>query len=142
MKRIVWSDYNRAGSPLLEIVSEPDLFSPEEVFAYLTSLRNSLVYAGISACDMEKGQLRCDANISVRPEGQQELGTKVELKNLNTISGVKNGVEYEIKRQIRALEKGEEIFRKHEGGTLSRNILLLCAQKKWLMITGIFLIRI
>ena len=103
-------DYNRAGSPLLEIVSEPDLFSPEEVFAYLTSLRNSLVYAGISACDMEKGQLRCDANISVRPEGQKELGTKVELKNLNTISGVKNGVEYEIKRQIRALEKGEEIF--------------------------------
>ncbi len=102
-------DYNRAGSPLLEIVSEPDLFSPEETFAYLTSLRNSLIYAGISSCDMEKGQLRCDANISVRPVGEKALGTKVELKNLNTISGVKNGVEYEIKRQIKAIEQGEEI---------------------------------
>ena len=103
-------DYNRAGSPLLEIVSEPDLFSPEEVFAYLTSLRNSLVSAGISPCDMEKGQLRCDANASIRPVGTTELGTKVELKNLNTISGVKQGVEYEIRRQKRALENGEEIF--------------------------------
>ena len=103
-------DYNRAGSPLLEIVSEPDLFSPEETFAYLTSLRNSLIYAGISACDMEKGQLRCDANISVRPIGTEKLGTKVELKNLNTISGVKNGVEYEIKRQTKAIEAGEEIL--------------------------------
>ena len=103
-------DYNRAGSPLLEIVSEPDLFSPEETFAYLTSLRNSLIYTGISSCDMEKGQLRCDANISIRPVGTEKLGTKVELKNLNTISGVKNGVEYEIKRQIKAMEQGEEIF--------------------------------
>ena len=99
-------DYNRAGSPLLEIVSEPDLSSPDEVFAYLTSLRNSLVYAGISDCDMEKGQMRCDANVSVRPVGQKELGTKVELKNLNTISGVRNGVEYEIQRQTSVLREG------------------------------------
>ena len=103
-------DYNRAGSPLLEIVSEPDMHSPDEVFAYLTSLRHSLVAAGISACDMEKGQLRCDANISVRPKGTETLGTKVELKNLNTISGVRNGVEYEIRRQIRAIEDGETII--------------------------------
>ncbi|MFL2938779.1 MAG: Asp-tRNA(Asn)/Glu-tRNA(Gln) amidotransferase subunit GatB [Opitutales bacterium] len=103
-------DYNRAGSPLLEIVSEPDLFSPDEVFAYLTSLRNSLVSAGISSCDMEKGQLRCDANISIRPEGTKTLGTKVELKNLNTISGVRNGVEYEIRRQTKVLNEGGEIF--------------------------------
>ncbi len=102
-------DFNRAGSPLLEIVSEPDLFSPEEVFAYLTSLRNSLVYAGISDCDMEKGQLRCDANVSVRPVGTKTLGTKVELKNLNTISGVRNGVEYEIKRQTSVLREGGTI---------------------------------
>jgi len=102
-------DYNRAGSPLLEIVSEPDMYSPEETFSFLTSLRNSLIYAGISSCDMEKGQLRCDANISVRPVGTKTLGTKVELKNLNTISGVKNGVEYEIKRQIKAIEEKEEI---------------------------------
>ncbi len=99
-------DFNRAGSPLLEIVSEPDLFSPEEVFAYLTSLRNSLVYAGISDCDMEKGQLRCDANVSIRPVGSEKLGTKVELKNLNTISGVRNGVEYEINRQTSVLQEG------------------------------------
>jgi len=103
-------DYNRAGCPLLEIVSEPDMHSPDEVFAYLTSLRNSLVAAGISACDMEKGQLRCDANISVRPRGETKLGTKVELKNLNTISGVRNGVEYEIRRQIRAIEEGTPII--------------------------------
>ena len=102
-------DYNRAGCPLLEIVSEPDLFSPDEVFAYLTSLRNSLVSAGISDCDMEKGQLRCDANISVRPAGTDTLGTKVEIKNLNTISGVRNGVEYEIKRQTKAMLDGEDI---------------------------------
>jgi len=102
-------DYNRAGCPLLEIVSEPDLFSPDEVFAYLTSLRNSLVSAGISDCDMEKGQLRCDANISVRPVGTHTLGTKVEIKNLNTISGVRNGVEYEIKRQTKAMLEGEDI---------------------------------
>jgi len=102
-------DYNRAGCPLLEIVSEPDLFSPDEVFAYLTSLRNSLVSAGISDCDMEKGQLRCDANISVRPVGTDTLGTKVEIKNLNTISGVRNGVEYEIKRQTKAMLEGEDI---------------------------------
>ncbi|MEK9772053.1 MAG: Asp-tRNA(Asn)/Glu-tRNA(Gln) amidotransferase subunit GatB [Opitutae bacterium] len=103
-------DYNRAGCPLLEIVSEPDMHTPDEVFAYLTSLRNSLVAAGISACDMEKGQLRCDANISVRPKGENTLGTKVELKNLNTISGVRNGVEYEIRRQIRAIEEGTPII--------------------------------
>lgn len=103
-------DYNRAGCPLLEIVSEPDLYSPEEVFAYLTSLRNSLVSAEISPCDMEKGQLRCDANISIRPVGTSTLGTKVELKNLNTISGVKNGVEYEIRRQTKALNEGETII--------------------------------
>ncbi len=102
-------DFNRAGSPLLEIVSEPDLFSPDEVFAYLTCLRNCLVYAAISNCDMEKGQMRCDANVSVRPVGESELGTKVELKNLNTISGVRNGVEYEIKRQIAVIREGGTI---------------------------------
>lgn len=102
-------DYNRAGSALLEIVSEPDLFSPDEVFAYLNSLRNSIVYAEISDCDMEKGQMRCDANVSVRPVGESELGTKVELKNLNTISGVRNGVEYEIKRQSSVLRDGGTI---------------------------------
>ena len=102
-------DYNRAGVPLMEIVSEPDLYSVEEVVAYLNALRQSMVAAGISDCDMEKGQMRCDANVSVRPKGSQKLGTRAELKNLNSISGVRNAVSYEIKRQIRALERGETI---------------------------------
>ncbi len=99
-------DYNRAGTPLIEIVTEPDIYSAEEAFAFLTCLRRVLVYAGISDCDMEKGQLRCDANISIRPEGSQALGTKVELKNLNSISGVRNGVAYEIARQKQVLAEG------------------------------------
>lgn len=102
-------DYNRAGAPLCEIVTEPDLHTSDEVFAFLTALRNNIVTAGLSDCDMEKGQLRCDANISVRPKGQEKLGTKVELKNMNTISGVRNAVAYEIKRQIHAVTSGETI---------------------------------
>jgi aspartyl-tRNA(Asn)/glutamyl-tRNA(Gln) amidotransferase subunit B len=102
-------DFNRAGTPLIEIVSEPDMHSPDEVFAYLTALRTCLVAAGISDCDMEKGQLRCDANVSVRLRGETKLGTKVELKNLNSISGVRNGVEFEIKRQIQCVQKAERI---------------------------------
>jgi aspartyl-tRNA(Asn)/glutamyl-tRNA(Gln) amidotransferase subunit B len=102
-------DYNRAGAPLIEIVSEPDMHNSDEVFAYLTALRTNLVAAGISDCDMEKGQLRCDANVSVRPKGETKLGTKVELKNLNSFSGVRHGVDFEIKRQIQCLQKGERI---------------------------------
>ena len=79
-------DYNRAGTPLMEIVTEPVLRSADEAFAFLTSLRQSLIHAGISDCDMEKGQMRCDANISIRRTGETKLGTKVELKNLNSIS--------------------------------------------------------
>ena len=103
-------DFNRAGVPLLEIVSLPDLRSADEAFAYLTSLKIHLSCAGISDCDMEKGQMRCDANISIRPKGQKELGTKVELKNLNSISGVKNGIAYEIVRQQKVLEQGGRVI--------------------------------
>ncbi|OHE71244.1 MAG: glutaminyl-tRNA synthase (glutamine-hydrolyzing) subunit B [Verrucomicrobia bacterium GWC2_42_7] len=103
-------DYNRAGTPLIEIVTEPDMHNADEVFAFLKSLRMHLLYAGISDCDMEKGQMRCDANISVRPKGERKLGTKVELKNLNSISGVCNGVSFEIKRQIESLESGQRIL--------------------------------
>lgn len=102
-------DYNRAGAALIEIVTEPDLYSADEAFAFLTALRRLMIYAGISDCDMEKGQLRCDANISIRPVGQTSLGTKVELKNLNSISGVRDGIAYEIRRQVRALETGAAI---------------------------------
>jgi aspartyl-tRNA(Asn)/glutamyl-tRNA(Gln) amidotransferase subunit B len=99
-------DYNRAGTPLMELVSEPAMHSGDEAYAFLTSLRNTLVYGGISDCDMEKGQMRCDANISIRPVGETKLGTKVELKNLNSISFVRDGIEHEIKRQIAVLESG------------------------------------
>ncbi len=102
-------DYNRAGTPLMEIVTEPVMHSPEEAFAFLTALKQAMIYAGISDCDMEKGQLRCDANISIRPAGETKLGVKVELKNLNSITGVRNGIEFEINRQIRAVEKGESL---------------------------------
>lgn len=102
-------DFNRAGAALIEIVTEPDMSNADEVFAFLTSLRNHLLYADISDCDMEKGQLRCDANVSVRPVGSTTLGTKVEIKNLNSISGVRNGVEYEIKRQIQHIREGGRI---------------------------------
>ncbi|MDX2112104.1 MAG: Asp-tRNA(Asn)/Glu-tRNA(Gln) amidotransferase subunit GatB [Verrucomicrobiota bacterium] len=103
-------DLNRAGVPLLEIVTEPDMHNGDECFAFLTALRMILTQAGLSDCDMEKGQMRCDANISVRPVGESKLGTKVELKNLNTITGVRNGVEYEIKRQSALCREG----RRHE----------------------------
>ncbi len=102
-------DFNRAGTPLMEIVSEPAMHSPDEAFAYLTALRTVMIYAGISDCDMEKGQLRCDANISIRPKGEQKLGTKVELKNLNSISFVRDGISHEIKRQIALLSSGGKI---------------------------------
>ncbi len=102
-------DYNRAGTPLMEIVSDPAMHSAEEAFAYLTSLRATMIYGGISDCDMEKGQLRCDANISIRPVGETKLGTKVELKNLNSISFVRDGIAHEIKRQIAVLERGGTI---------------------------------
>ncbi len=102
-------DFNRAGTPLMEIVSEPDIDSPEEAAAYLNSLRQILVYSGVSDADMEKGQMRCDVNISVRPKTQEELGTKIELKNLNSVSAVRRSIHYEIDRQIGELDAGNTI---------------------------------
>jgi aspartyl-tRNA(Asn)/glutamyl-tRNA(Gln) amidotransferase subunit B len=113
-------DYNRAGTPLMEIVSEPAMHTAEEAYAYLTSLRQTMIYGGISDCDMEKGQLRCDANISIRPAGETGLGTKVELKNLNSISFVRDGIAHEIKRQISVAESGGTIVqetRDYDGQT-------------------------
>ncbi len=99
-------DFNRAGTPLMEIVSEPEMSSPDEAFAYLTALKEILIYGGISDCDMEKGQVRCDVNVSVRPRGQKELGRKIEIKNMNTFSGARRALEYEAKRQIETIERG------------------------------------
>lgn len=100
-------DFNRAGTPLIEIVSQPDITSAEEAFACLTSLKQILIYGGVSDADMEKGQLRCDCNVSVRPEAQVELGAKIEIKNLNSISGVRRALAFEIRRQVGVLERGE-----------------------------------
>ncbi|MBI5872757.1 MAG: Asp-tRNA(Asn)/Glu-tRNA(Gln) amidotransferase subunit GatB [Candidatus Omnitrophica bacterium] len=102
-------DFNRAGTPLLEIVSEPDLHSPEDAYVYLSDLKLALQYIGVSDCDMEKGSLRCDANISVRPVGQIKLGTKAELKNMNSFKAVRTALEFEFKRQVKSLEAGERI---------------------------------
>ena len=103
-------DFNRAGTPLMEIVSEPEIETPEEAFAYLTSLQQILIYGGVSDADMEKGQLRCDCNVSVRPEGQAGLGVKIEIKNMNSISGVRRALAYEIERQSDAVQRGETLI--------------------------------
>jgi aspartyl-tRNA(Asn)/glutamyl-tRNA(Gln) amidotransferase subunit B len=108
-------DFNRAGTPLMEVVSQPEIASPEEAFAYLTSLKQILIYGGVSGADMEKGQLRCDCNVSVRPDSQAEFGAKTEIKNMNSISGVRRALAYEIKRQIAALERGERLEQETRG---------------------------
>lgn len=100
-------DFNRAGVPLLEIVSEPDLRGADMAQAYLNALVEVLVQGGVSDCDMEKGMLRCDVNVSVRPKGSETLGAKIEIKNMNTFSGVRRALEYEIPRQIAAVSRGE-----------------------------------
>jgi len=102
-------DFNRAGHPLMEIVSEPDMTSPEEAYAYLQELRQILLYAGVSYCNLEEGNMRCDVNVSVRPEGQKVLGTRAELKNLNSFHGVLNSLHYEVKRQAELLDRGEKV---------------------------------
>jgi aspartyl-tRNA(Asn)/glutamyl-tRNA(Gln) amidotransferase subunit B len=102
-------DLNRTGVPLAEIVSEPDLRSPEEAYQYLTRLKEIILYSGVSDCNMEEGSLRCDANISVRPRGQKEFGTKTEVKNVNSFRFIREALEYEIERHIGVLESGGKI---------------------------------
>jgi len=102
-------DYNRCGTPLVEIVSEPDMRAPEEAHAYLTALKQVLLYCKISDCNMEEGSLRCDANVSVRPRGQLKFGQKVEVKNLNSFRYLQKALEYEIRRQVEVLESGGNV---------------------------------
>lgn len=102
-------DFNRAGVPLLEIVSEPDITSADMAYEYLNALKDILVYGGVSDCDMEKGMVRCDVNVSVRPKGTTELGAKIEIKNMNSFSGVRRAAEYEIQRQIEVVSKGGKL---------------------------------
>ena len=102
-------DYNRAGSPLLEIVSMPDMRSPDEAYAYLTEIKRLMRWVGASNCDMEKGELRVDVNISLRPKGQEEFGTRAEIKNLNSFKGVREALIYEINRQTEILNGGGQV---------------------------------
>jgi len=103
-------DFNRAGVPLMEIVSEPDITGADMAYAYLNTLTDILHQGGVSDCDMEKGMVRCDVNVSVRPEGSAQLGAKIEIKNMNSFSGVRRALEYEIPRQIEAVSRGEKLI--------------------------------
>ncbi len=123
-------DFNRAGTPLMEIVTQPEIVSPEEAFAFLTSLKQILIYGGVSDADMEKGQLRCDCNISVRPELQAEFGAKIEIKNMNSISGVRRALAFEIGRQTEALERGERLRQETRGWDDGRGETFLMRTKE------------
>ena len=118
-------DLNRTGVPLIEIVSEPDIATPDEAYEYLTRLKEIILYTGVSDCNMEEGSLRCDANVSVRPRGQKEFGTKAEIKNVNSFRFIREAIEYEIGRQIDVIESGGKItqetrlYNSNEGKTYS-----------------------
>ncbi|HEX4319663.1 MAG TPA: Asp-tRNA(Asn)/Glu-tRNA(Gln) amidotransferase subunit GatB [Acidobacteriaceae bacterium] len=103
-------DLNRCGTPLVEIVSEPDLRTPDEAYEYLTKLKEILLYAAVSDCNMEEGSLRCDANVSVMPRGSKTFGTKVEVKNVNSFRYIRSALEYEIERQIEVVESGGRVI--------------------------------
>jgi aspartyl-tRNA(Asn)/glutamyl-tRNA(Gln) amidotransferase subunit B len=102
-------DLNRCGTPLVEIVSEPDIRTPDEAYEYLTRLKEILLYTGVSDCNMEEGSLRCDANVSVRPRGQEKFGTKAEVKNVNSFRFIRAALEYEIERQVELIESGGRV---------------------------------
>src|SRR5437867_3743915 len=102
-------DLNRSGVPLIEIVSEPDIASPDEAYEYLTRLKEIILYTGVSDCNMEEGSLRCDANASVRPRGEKEFGTKTEIKNVNSFRFIREALGYEIERQIELIESGSKV---------------------------------
>jgi len=103
-------DFNRAGTPLVEIVTEPDIRSPEEAKEYMMALRNLILYLDVSDCSMEEGSLRCDGNVSVRKSGEEKIGTKTEIKNLNSFKFLQKGLEYEVKRQAKILEDGGKVI--------------------------------
>src|SRR5207237_4780410 len=99
-----------AAIPLREIISEPDISTAAMAYDYLNSIKDILIYGGVSDCDMEKGMVRCDVNVSVRPKGATELGAKIEIKNMNSFSGVRRALEYEIPREIDVLKKGGKLI--------------------------------
>jgi aspartyl-tRNA(Asn)/glutamyl-tRNA(Gln) amidotransferase subunit B len=123
-------DYNRQGTPLIEIVSEPDIRTANEAYAYLEKLKSIIQYTEVSDCKMEEGSLRCDANISIRPVGQEEFGTKTELKNLNSFNFVRKGIEYETKRQEEVVRAGGEIQQETRRYDEATNTTLLMRVKE------------
>jgi len=123
-------DLNRTGIPLLEIVTEPDIGSPQEAYDYLVKLKSILGYLKVSDCDMEKGSLRCDANISVREKGETRLGTKVELKNMNTFKGVRLALEHEVKRQVSGVGSGEKIVQETRLWDADRSMTIAMRSKE------------
>lgn len=117
-------DYNRAGVPLLEIVSEPDMRTSEEAYQYVSKLRELMLWLGISDCKMEQGSLRCDANVSVRPLGQRELGTRTEVKNMNSLRSIRDAIDSEVERQIQVLEEGGTIVQETRGWDENRSLTI------------------
>ncbi|HYG59924.1 MAG TPA: Asp-tRNA(Asn)/Glu-tRNA(Gln) amidotransferase subunit GatB [Symbiobacteriaceae bacterium] len=123
-------DYNRAGVPLIEIVSEPDIRSAEEALAYLNMVRSIIKYCGVSDVKMEEGSMRCDVNISLRPMGSEKYGTRAELKNVNSFSAVARGIEYEIKRQTQILEAGGEVDQETRSWREARGVSVTLRSKE------------
>lgn len=123
-------DYNRTGVPLIEIVSEPDIRSPEEAAAYLEKLKAIIQYTGISDCKMQEGSLRCDANVSVRPVGQKEFGTRTELKNMNSFKALQKALDYEIERQIEVIEEGGRVVQETRSWDEARGVTMPLRSKE------------
>ena len=131
-------DYNRSGVPLIEIVSEPDMRSAEEVIAYLEKLRLIIQYLGASDCKLNEGSMRADVNLSVREMGAPEFGTRTEMKNLNSFKAIARAIEGERARQIELIEEGKRLFRRPEDGMTIKNHLTQCVPKKMPRIIVIF----
>ena len=135
-------DFNRSGVPLVEIVSEPDMRSSEEVIAYLEKLRTIIQYLGASDCKLQEGSMRADVNLSVREVGTQEFGTRTEMKNLNSFKAIARAIEGERERQIELIEEGNPLSRRRDDGMTIKNHLMPCVPKKMLRIIVIFRNRI
>ena len=131
-------DLNRCGTPLIEIVSEPDMRTPDEAYEYLTRLKEIMLYTGVSDCNMEEGSLRCDANVSVRPRGQEKFGTKAEVKNVNSFRFIRAALEYEIERQIEIVSNpAAASFRKRASITPTKAAPTPCVPRSRLTTTAI-----
>jgi len=129
-RKVSYVDFNRTGVPLMEIVSEPDLHSADETYEYLTKLRQIMKYIDASDCNMEEGSLRCDVNISLRPKGEQKLGQKVEIKNMNSFKAIKAAIEYETTRQTRMLEDKERIVQETRLWDADKNVTFSMRSKE------------